>query len=266
MRTAASLGCLVAGLSLAAGAAAAQPEYRRLPGGRFESALPQGADPAVSVPVQLRPYALRALPVTQAEFLEFVRRHPQWQRGRAPRVYADESYLADWKGPLELPGTDAADRPVTYVSWFAARAYCESEHARLPTWLQWEFAAAADATRSDARSDPDWQRRILAWYERPAGAAPAPVGGAADVHGIRDLHGLIWEWVEDYNSLLLTEDSRAQGDPEALRFCGAGASGILGRNQYAILMRVALLTSLAASDTTGALGFRCARSLPAEQP
>jgi formylglycine-generating enzyme required for sulfatase activity len=33
------------------------------------------------------------------------------------------------------------------------------------------------------------------------------------------------------------------------------------RENYAVLMRIAMLSSLAAADTTGNLGFRCARDM-----
>jgi formylglycine-generating enzyme required for sulfatase activity len=150
---------------------------------------------------------------------------------------------------------------VTNVSWFAAEAFCESEHARLPTWLEWEYVAAADATRRDARDDPAWLARILSWYSRPAGAALPGVGGAADVYGVRDMHGVVWEWVDDFNALLVSPDSRAGDDPDKLQFCGAGAINLQDRQNYAVLMRVALLSSLRASDSTSSLGFRCARPL-----
>jgi formylglycine-generating enzyme required for sulfatase activity len=38
------------------------------------------------------------------------------------------------------------------------------------------------------------------------------------------------------------------------------------RDSYAVLMRVALLSSLAGADATGSLGFRCARTLHGDQP
>lgn len=80
-------------------------------------------------------------------------------------------------------------------------------------------------------------------------------------YGVRDMHGLIWEWVEDFNALLVSADSRDQGDPEKLQYCGAGAISLQDRENFAILMRVALLSSLAGSDTTRDLGFRCARDI-----
>jgi len=181
-------------------------------------------------------------------------------------LFADRRYLVDWPSPSQPPANAPLDSPVVNVSWFAAKAYCESEGARLPSWLQWEYAAAADETRRDARSDPAWRRRILAWYERPGGAALAPVGGAPNAYGVRDLHGLVWEWVDDFNALFIAGDSRTQGDPDLLKFCGSGALSIVDRDSYAVLMRIALLSSLNAADTTSNLGFRCARPIDRNTP
>ena len=83
---------------------------------------------------------------------------------------------------------------------------------------------------------------------------------APDVHGVQDLHGLVWEWVHDFNALFIAGDSRTQGDPDKLKFCGAGALSVIDRDSYAVLMRIALLSSLNATDTTRTLGFRCVRS------
>jgi len=203
---------------------------------------------------------MRSTPVTRGEFRTFLASHPQWQRDRVPAVFAEAGYLVDGPSPQDRPATGVADRrPVTSVSWFAAQAFCEAEQARLPTWLEWEYAAAADETRPDARADPAWRRRILSWYERPASRALPAVGDTANVYGVRDLHGLVWEWVDDFNALFIAGDSRTQGDPDRLKFCGAGAISIVDRDSYAVLMRIALLSSLAASDTTTSLGFRCVR-------
>ena len=256
------VGCALS--MLCSAAPAAEPAYARLPGGAFTSVLPQGATPGSSAAVDIAPFEMRVRPVTAGEFLAFVRQAPEWQRGRTPAVFADARYLLDWHSPLELAGTDAGARPQTNVSWFAAKAYCEGEGARLPTWLEWEYAAAADATRRDARSDPAWRRHILSWYERPSSAVLPAVGGAPNAYGVRDLHGTVWEWVDDFNALFIAGDSRTQGDPDLMQFCGAGAISVIDRDSYAVLMRIALLSSLGAADSTANLGFRCARPLAGE--
>jgi sulfatase modifying factor 1 len=256
---------LVAAVALAACAAVQAGEYVNLPGGRFESVLPQGSVPTVSTPVDIKPFAMRTTPVTAGEFARFVAAHPEWQRGRAAAVMTDARYLSKWATPLQPGAAVPASSPVTDVSWFAAGAFCEAEGGRLPTWLEWEYAAAADATRTDARRDPAWQRKILSWYEQTTSATLPAVGGAPNAYGVRDLHGAIWEWVDDFNALFIAGDSRTQGDPDKLNFCGAGALNIIDRDSYAVLMRIALLSSLNGADTTGTLGFRCVRDLESSQ-
>ena len=238
-------------------ASVAAADYVHVGGGKFASVLP--AD-ATSADVTVAPFQLRSEPVTNAEFLAFVAVHPQWQRDRIARVFAEPRYLEHWESPTTLGAAAAPTQPVVQVSWFAARAFCASEGARLPNWNEWEFAAAADATRADARRDPAWRESILGWYAQPShDGGPANIGGAANFYGARDLHGLIWEWVEDFNALLVASDSRDQNDPDRLKFCGAGALNLRDRENYAVLMRVALLSSLKAADTTANLGFRCAK-------
>ena len=257
----AALAALLIALPLAGLAAGdAGSRYAGLPGGRFESALDYED---AKNGVRIAPFALMRKPVTNAEFLAFVKKHPQWQRGRVPSLFAEERYLQHWASPVE-PGADAQPRqPVVWVSWFAANAYCESIDARLPTWTEWEYAAAADELRTDARDDPAWRQRILAWYSRPSTEALPRAGlQMANVYGVRDLHGLVWEWTDDYSSLLVEADNRTQGDPDNTRFCGAGAISMDDRDNYAVLMRVAMLSSLDGEDATTNLGFRCARSAP----
>ena len=225
--------------------------------GQFDSVLPPSE---AAETVRVRAFRLDTLPVTNAQFLAFVGSHATWRRDHVVRLFADEGYLARWLGPLELGPEVEEQQPVTNVSWFAATAYCESHDARLPTWYEWEFAAAADERRADARDDPAWLQKILAGYTSTGDGALRRVGaGRANFYGLHDLHGLVWEWVQDYNALLVGVDNREQGGADKLRFCGAGALTMQNKDQYAVLMRVALLSSMEAAHTTRNLGFRCAR-------
>ena len=187
-------------------------------GGKFESVLP----PAAGVKeVSVADFRLDRTLVTNDQFARFVRRHPQWRRDRIAALFADSQYLAHWSSALE-PGAALGNQPAVRVSWFAASAYCEARGARLPTWYEWEYAASASAR--------------------------APL----------DLHGVIWEWVEDFGGMLVAGDNRQQSDPDSLRFCGPGALTMEQKENYATLMRIAVLSSMQARYTGSAMGFRCA--------
>jgi formylglycine-generating enzyme required for sulfatase activity len=251
---------LLAALSQAGYAAPVAPEFVTIPAGEFKSAL-RYEDAAG--PVRMREFRLMRTPVTNAQFLAFVREHAEWQRGRAPVALAEARYLSRWAAPLDPGASALPDQPVTWVSWFAAHSYCEARGARLPTWLEWEYAASADATRRDARGDPAWREAILEWYASPSNDALPRVGqNPANVYGVQDLHGLVWEWIDDASALLVSSDNREQGAADKLRFCGASALSADDRENYAILMRVAMLSSLEAADATGNMGFRCAQDVP----
>ncbi|HEX5127862.1 MAG TPA: formylglycine-generating enzyme family protein [Rhodocyclaceae bacterium] len=234
--------------------AATSPRYAAISGGNFRTALPTDGDTTA-----VAPFLLRTQPVSNREFAAFVTKHPAWRRGTVPALFADFRYLSAWNSPTDFSPLNA-DAPVIDVSWYAAQAYCASEHARLPTWYEWEFVAAADATRRDARSDPVWRENILGWYEQPANMSlPAMPQDTSDIYGVYNMHRLIWEWVEDYNGLFVTADSRNQGEQKSLETCGAAALSLNDRENYAVVMRIALLSSLDGKDNIESLGFRCAR-------
>lgn len=234
----------------------AEPAYVAIPPTSFVSVLATEKD---STPVALAAYSMRTEPVTNAEFLAFVTANPSWRRDRVPSVFAEGRYLSHWQAADRLGDDALPPQPVTQVSWFAAQAYCASEHARLPSWIEWERAASASASVADARNDPAWRKQLLDWYAQPSRGALEAIGGAPNLFGVRDLHSLVWEWADDFNALMITSDSRDQGDPDRLKFCGAAALSLRDRDNYALLMRVAMLSSLKAADTTSNLGFRCVR-------
>ncbi len=249
------LACFISTASLAGGT------YVRIPAGEFTSVLKYEDNKGKQ---KMAAFELMKQPVTNAEFLAFVRKNPQWQRGKAPTVFAEpKHYLSHWQTPLVLGAKIKPQQPVTRVSWFAASAFCEAQNARLPTWNEWEYTAAADAKRRDARSDPAWRESILSWYSKPSNTPIADVGKTpANVYGVQDLNGLIWEWTEDYSAMLVSADNRNQSDPDKSKFCGASALSMEDKENYAVMMRVAMLSSLEAVNSTSNLGFRCAKTLP----
>lgn len=234
-----------------------------IPGGEFRSVIPQAEGDNL---IAVADFLVQDVPVTNAEFLQFVLHHEGWQRGSAVSLFVDDQYLATWSGPITLAPESGLQQPVVQVSWFAANAYCESQNARLPSWYEWEYIAAANDTMADARVLPEWRQDILSWYSRSGGGKIGDVrGGKANYYEVFDTHGLIWEWVDDFNAFLVSGDNREQGGADQLQFCGAGAITMEEKENYAILMRVAMLSSLEASYTTRNLGFRCARQIEVGQ-
>lgn len=203
-------------------------------------------------------------PVTNGEFLKFVRENPKWRRSQVKRLFADEAYLKHWAGDLEL-GPDAAkmaDSPVTNVSWFAARAFLKSQGKRLPTEDEWEYVACADETRRNASRDPEFTKRLLEWYGKPTiSILPSVQNARPNIYGVRAMHGYSWEWVRDFNNSMVTGESRADSGLDRNLFCAGGALGTADPHNYAAFMRYAFRSSLKGNYAVANLGFRGARSI-----
>ncbi len=209
--------------------------------------------------VSVAAFDLAVRPVTNAEFLAFVRANPTWRRSAAAALMVEDGYLGHWAGDVDLGEAPPAS-PVVNVSWFAARAYAAWAGARLPTTDEWEYAASASATQADGRADPAFVRTILARYSRPTpNPLPAAGQGEANVWGVRDLHGLVWEWTSDVMSALVTADSRQSADANSRRFCAAGAVGASDFHDYAAFLRYGFRGGLEARFAVPNLGFRLAR-------
>lgn len=247
-------------LALAMAASAASPArgqgMARIPGGRYVPLYLNGRPSA-----QVRTFALDRRPVTRAEYLAFVTANPRWRRDRVARAFAGQGYLASWPAPAAVGTAVDARRPVTEVSWFAARAYCASRGKRLPTTDEWEYAARASETSRDASRDPAFIARLLEMYGSRRAVPPPAGSGFRNAYGVSDLHGVVWEWVEDFNSLLVSDDSRATSGRDHPLFCAAGVVGATDTNNYPAFLRYGFRAALEGRTTVGSLGFRCAQDI-----
>ncbi len=113
-----------------------------------------------------------------------------------------------------------ANRPMTYISWEDAAAYCQwigsttGGHVRLPTEAQWEKAASWDP-ESQSKLRYPWGNE----YDEsklPLGGAPRAVGSYpenASPYGALDMAGNVWEWVADWYDKDYYQNEDLPADP-----------------------------------------------------
>lgn len=197
---------------------------------------------APTATVAVSAFRMDATAVTRGEYLRFLCSNPDWRKSNVKALFAEPRYLADWAGDLD-PGSQPLEQPVTNVSWFAARAYCASRNARLPTVMEWERAAGSGITETLAK-----QRGNNAFQFAMGQAAP-------DLQAAGLRFGKVWEWNADFNSVAGSSTSSGAGTRSSL-FCGDGFRST-DASDYAAFLRYSFRNSLRANYTLKNLGFRC---------
>jgi len=212
-----------------------------------------------SLKVTITDFQMDVYPVTNEAFLEFVKKKPKWQRSKIKKIFADDNYLAGWETDTTLGKNQSLKAPISSVSWFVANDYCECQEKRLPTIDEWEYAAMANKTMPDARTLETYNQYILSWYEKPKTFNNEIGSTFKNYWGVYDLHGLVWEWTLDFNSVLVSGESRKDVDNDSNLFCGSAAIGATDLMNYAAFMRYAIRGSVKAKYAMKNLGFRCVK-------
>ena len=212
-----------------------------------------------SMQVTINDFQMDVYPVTNEEFLAFVIKNPRWKKSRVKKIFADENYLHQWKTDTTFGDTQSLKAPITDISWFAANDYCECQGKRLPTIDEWEYAAMSNEKLPDARYLKAYNEYILSWYEKPKTFNNEIGSTFKNYWGVYDLHGLVWEWTYDFNSVLISGESRKDVDNDSNLFCGTAAIGATDLMNYAAFMRYAIRGSVKANYAIKNLGFRCVK-------
>ncbi len=210
--------------------------------------------------IKIKSFQLDTYPVSNRDFANFLVKNPLWQPKKVIGEKADKGYLRLWKqadGNYRMP-KDKANYPVTNVSWFAAKAYCQAQGKRLPTNNEWDYAALASKNQANGSFGLSYRKKIFTWYPNSSQAPNRDIDRhSADYWGLHDMHGFIWQWTADYADLPMTDGSQTRS-MASQQLCGAGSGIPVNSAAYIQYIRYAFRLNLLPITTMDSLGFRCA--------
>ena len=228
--------------------------------------------------VLVSPFRIQAHEVTNSQFAAFVAEtgyvteaergggSAQFSESDTPEVFLSWWSLetdATWRTP-EGAGSDLTGRdlhPVVHVTLNDARAYADWAGGRIPTEVEWEYAASRGLfdpmdPESGVRA-PDGSLRANVWTGifpvinslRDGYAGTAPVGCfEPGLTGAYDMIGNVWEWTDSPFA------------PAVPRFTIKGGSYLCSQD-YCQRYRIAARESLEQDFSTAHIGFRIVQNM-----
>ena len=167
-------------------------------------------------------------------------------------------------------GWGRGDRPVMNVSWEDAKLYVRwlsrktGKTYRMLSEAEWEYVARAGTTAAYTREVETGENRAncRGCGSEWDGRETAPVGSfSANGFGLHDMHGNVWEWVED----CWHEDYKgAPSEGEAWTSGGECGKRVLRGGSWHVrprFLRSALRFRFSAGLRNCSVGFRIARTL-----
>jgi len=192
-----------------------------IPGGRTEIGSDSGMpheQPVFKASVQ--PFFIDRFPVTVKSYREFITATgyvTQAEKFGDAGIFNDSTRQwelqpgANWAFPLGTDDPPAPDdHPVTQVSWHDAVAYADWAGKRLPTEIEWEYAARLgsdgqypwgdDLIQNGQFMANVWNGSFPRFNTNADGyATTSPVGQyGVNPIGLSDMGGNVWEWTQDW--------------------------------------------------------------------
>ena len=166
----------------------------------------EGADGKQVLVNITRPYEVMAMEVTQGQWFEVM--------GSNPSRYSQAEHCDNHQVVNGIPL--CPDNPMEGVSWSDIQNFASKLNAveklegcdgtpssargcyRLPTEAEWEYAARGGTTTAYSFGDDAEVLKDYAWYGGNSGRQTQEVGQLMpNPFGLYDMHGNVWEWVQD---------------------------------------------------------------------
>jgi formylglycine-generating enzyme required for sulfatase activity len=162
-------------------------ELVRIPGGAFMMGSPPSEEGCFKYEgpvheVRVPEFCMGRYPLTNEEYGRFLKENPQI---KPPKYWADRRF-------------NQPRQPVVGVDWEDAQLYASWAGLRLPSEAEWEYACRAGTSSRYYTGDTEKNLEQAGWYIENSGGQTHPVGGKTpNAWGLYDMHGNVWEWVED---------------------------------------------------------------------
>lgn len=257
-----------------------------VPGGTFKRNYDGGLYPDGSHSGEVTHYYLDKYEVTVGRIRAFVDAYPtnpEAGDGKSKHIADDAGWDADFPLPktrddllTELRCAGATwsddlgdphdDLPINCVSYYVAYAFCIWDEGRLPSDLEWNFAASGGSEQrvypwKMPKSGPPISREYATYKDGDVGpTGPSPVGFTPKGNarwGQADMAGNVFEWALDYFG----------DDPPTCKDCLNNTSAlerVIRGGAYstdAATLKAASRTSFDASTARSYIGFRCVRDV-----
>ncbi len=177
---------------------------------------------------------------------------------------------AEWEGVMgNNPSAfksyaDSPSRPVERVSWNTIQSFEAATGLRLLTEAEWEYACRAGTTTSynnDSNSSADLG--AVAWWMANANVQTHAVGQKlANAFGLHDMHGNVFEWVQDWmgaypSGHVVDPTGPASGSKRVMR---GGSWFSHGNNDQPLFYRSSWRFERGSGQSDSYIGFRVART------
>jgi formylglycine-generating enzyme required for sulfatase activity len=168
-----------------------------------------------------------------------------------------QEQFTQWNGRKGISNAFSGNNlPVENITWFEAKAFCESRGARLPTEAEWEYVARGPSNLIYPWGNSFISNNVVYWAN--SNNQTARIGSKPNGQswvGAIDMVGNVWEWTSSADSVYPYNTGMENPDNTTIERIFRGASWNYGDQD----LRASFRGSHNPTYTSSNVGFRCAR-------